>query len=80
MSGVCKYSLCGALLALLYGSWQGKGAGGDCQGISMSKGGFIIVTGGNDALDQAVIELAAIGCAGEIYVTAWKENTCIVTE
>eukprot|EP00957_Ditylum_brightwellii_P101372 7726033-Ditylum_brightwellii.AAC.1 len=47
----------------------------------MSKGGFIMVTGGNGALGQSVIELAAIGCGARgIYATAQKENAHVVTK
>eukprot|EP00957_Ditylum_brightwellii_P202529 15330559-Ditylum_brightwellii.AAC.1 len=38
---------------------------------------FIMVVGGNGVLGQAVIQLAAIGGAGGIYATIWKENACI---
>eukprot|EP00957_Ditylum_brightwellii_P094548 7200347-Ditylum_brightwellii.AAC.1 len=41
---------------------------------------FIMVTGGNGVLDQAVIQLAAIFGTGGIYVPARKENACIITE
>eukprot|EP00957_Ditylum_brightwellii_P029739 2249360-Ditylum_brightwellii.AAC.1 len=36
---------------------------------------FIMVTGGNGALGQAVIPLAAIGDAGRIYAMVQKEHT-----
>eukprot|EP00957_Ditylum_brightwellii_P200227 15264007-Ditylum_brightwellii.AAC.1 len=44
-------------------------------------GDFVrVMIRGNSALGQAVIQLAAIGGAGGIHATSWKENACIVTE
>eukprot|EP00957_Ditylum_brightwellii_P156765 11931823-Ditylum_brightwellii.AAC.1 len=50
-----------------------------CLGTVMESD-FIMVEGRNGALGQAVIQIAAIGCARGIYATAWKENACVVAE